>query len=346
MALENENENKKEAIVDAPSSAASDIVAPENDTEDKDYAKLEKRAHRALVYSAIICVGLLAVLGITAISWGVAAYAIGFAATAVAGAGAITIGSSWFARRHYRKYRKMQEASAKAQSGKTKRGRVLSPEKQAAASHQASKNAEYLAEKGKISDRVKRKYSVSDKDAEAQARAGRRGHKLTSEEMSIALRTNRAQIKFRADQSRESFINNDLSKYSINPDKTGTVELMAQKYSDARGYEYNTDGKPVYETIAKYECASDVDLLATQKCVINSLALGNSEYPICLRVTAGGVSKPVFFMNQENVNSYKSEFDARTDKYLAGCLLPPEKGRSEPEKNVELEASPTMTHTI
>ena len=333
--------NEKEQLLDEINQMSEEEF---ENFEKNDYAKREKRAHRVLVGATIACVALLAMLGITALFWGVAAYAIGFAATAVAGAGAITIGSSWLARRHFRKYRKMKEAYAEAQSGKTKKGRVLSPEKQAASSHQASKNAEYLAKRGKISERVYNKYVEGDKSASAQASKGRRGRHSTSEEVSTALKTNRAQMKFRMDQSRDSFIKNDLGKYQVSPDKTGKVEVLVQKYNENTGFEHNSEGNPVFEPMVTYDCTSDIDLLATQKCVVNSLAIGNSEYPVCMRVTVGGVPKVFRFMNQDNVNSYKSESDARIDQYLAEHLDPSrrQESSSEIELNSENE-SPTLS---
>lgn len=311
--------------------------------EQEDYAKKEKRAGLAAkIGLGIIGVFALLIAG-TAIAWGPALFAVGFiGSVGILGGLATTVGS-WIARRNFRTYRKMQELLVQARDGKTSKGRTLSTEKQTSASHKLAKSRERLVKKGYISKRVADKYSAVDKDVAHAASRGRTSRAGREAYASMAL-SNRNYVLSDINTRRSDFLGKELANYDADDSVKSKVELRMHKFDKDGNVEYNADGKPMFETVASFNCNSDVDLLGTRLCINEGLD-NDTVFPVVIKVTGddGKLKNIINLKDKADWEKHNQEFSDRAKPYLQERYHETEAAHEHEEEHKPPEGSPTFS---
>ena len=325
---------KGDALTSEELAELSEIEKNLEDFENTDFAAKEKRAGLALK----IGIGIIGVLALlvagTAIAWGPALYAIGFIGSVGIAGGLATAIGGWFARRNYRAFRKLQELYVQAKEGKTSKGRTLSTEKQTAASHKLAKSKEKLVKKGYISQRVADKYNVADSKVEEAAKKGRPS-KAGREAYSAMAKSNRERILTDINESRNEFLREDIVNYDVNDAVKSKVEVKMHKFDKDGNVEYNADGKPLFETVASYDCNSDIDLIGTRFCINEGLD-NDTVFPVIIKV-ASGEGKPVIInlKDKEDWAKHCKEFNDKALPYLTERYHEPTETHEHTEEHSE-----------
>ena len=336
MAIFRRKKEEREALLDRLAAMSDEEL---DEFEKEDYAKKEKRAGLAAkIGLGIIGVFALLIAG-TAIAWGPALFAIGFiGSVGILGGLATTVGS-WIARRNFRTYRKMQELLVQARDGKTSKGRTLSTEKQTSASHKLAKSRERLVKKGYISKRVAEKYSALDGDVADAARRGRPS-RAGREAFSAMARANREYVLSDIDTRRNDFVTKDLANFDVDDSIKSKVELRMHKFDKDGNVEYNADGKPMFETVAEYNCNSDVDLLGT--CLSINEGLDNDTvFPVIIKVS-GSTGQTIVLKDKADWEKHSQEFSDKAVPYLKERYHEPEETHEHEEEHRPPEEEHTM----
>ncbi len=301
--------------------------APEGEgvSTEIDYEAKARRAKYVAIGASIIGGVLAAGFIATGAIFGVAMYTLMFAGVTVGVAGVATIVGSMLARRKYKKLAKTQRMIKERNEGKTKRGKVLSTDKQASLDNKINRNVRSLTKKNRITG----KQYITDAQGKnlAEGKDGARsahGSRAAREAILSMLNQNRQELKDNIEREVNRFRTTEADNYTVDETRKGKIDVLAVDYDDEGAVRLDSEDNPILKPICTIESSNYADFLKSHQQVYQSIKdATNIEYPITIKVTTNtGESDLKEITSKDDVIKYLEKLEPETNSLLEGMRVP------------------------